>query len=217
MTPVDSTWVPGAAGRGAFWEPVARRLPAEWSKRTIDWPGLGPAPASSVEGDDAEAHPDEHAVQSYDDFARHVARAIPTPTLLVGQSMGAYVSLKVALARPDLVRRMVLVAATAGIDVVRHGARDWRIGARDEEPAPPDWVLAPPDDLTAQLHRIQVPVLLVWAARDPLSPLGVARELAARLPRSSLVVLDSDDHWAARERPDETAAVIREWARALEG
>jgi pimeloyl-ACP methyl ester carboxylesterase len=61
--------------------------------RACDLPGLGPVPS----------HPD---VQSYDDLARYVARAVAAPTVLVGQSMGGYVALKLALARPELARRL---------------------------------------------------------------------------------------------------------------
>jgi len=202
MTPFDLSFVPGAAGLGAFWSPIIERLPEGWTKRTFDLPGLGPVPSS----------PD---VQSYDDLARYVARSIPAPTVLVGQSMGCYVSLKLALARPDLVQRLVLVVAAGGVDMKRHGAHDWRPSDREENPARAEWVRAPTEDLTAELHRIAVPVLLVWATRDAISPLGVAHELAARLPRARLVTFDTDDHWVARRFSDETATAIREWVLAL--
>jgi pimeloyl-ACP methyl ester carboxylesterase len=204
MPPIDLTLVPGAAGVGAFWSPLIERLPAEWTTRTFDLPGLGPVPP----------HPD---VQSYDDLARYVARGVPAPTVLVGQSMGGYIALKLALARPELVRRLVLVVAAAGVDMARHGAHDWRTSERAENPARPAWVLAPPDDLSSQLQRIDVPVLLIWATRDALSPLGVAHELAARLPRARLVTFDSDDHWVARRFADEIANTLREWILGLEG
>jgi poly(3-hydroxyoctanoate) depolymerase len=204
MTPVDLTFVPGAAGLGTFWSPVIERLPADWSKRTFDLPGLGPVPPR---GD----------VQSYDDLVRYVARAIAAPTVLIGQSMGGYLSLKLALTRPELVQRLVLVVATAGVDMARHGAHDWRPGDRAENPERAAWVHAPPDDLSSQLHRIDVPVLLMWATRDVLSPIGVAHELAARLPRARLVTFDTDDHWLARRFPDETASAIRQWSLGLEG
>jgi pimeloyl-ACP methyl ester carboxylesterase len=201
---VDLTFVPGAAGLASFWNPIIERLPAGWMTRSFDLPGLGPVPPS----------PD---VQSYDDLARRVASGIPTPTVLVGQSMGGYIALKLALARPELVRRLVLVVAAAGVDMARHGAHDWRTSITDETPAWPSWALAPVDDLSAELHRIEVPALLIWATRDVLSPLGVAHELAARLPRATLVTFDSDDHWVARRFADETAAALRGWLEALEG
>jgi poly(3-hydroxyoctanoate) depolymerase len=78
-------------------------------------------------------------------------------------------------------------------------------------------VHAPTDDLSSQLHRIEVPVLLVWATRDAVSPLGVAHELAARLTRAHLVSFDTDDHWVARRFADVTANTLREWLLALEG
>jgi pimeloyl-ACP methyl ester carboxylesterase len=204
MATMDLTFVPGAAGLGSFWNPIIERLPVDWKARSFDLPGLGPVPPA----------PD---VQSYDDLARYVATAIPTPSVLVGQSMGAYIALKLALTRPELVRRLVLVVAAAGVDMARHGARDWRDSSRSENPARPAWVHAPAEDLSGQLHRIEVPALLVWATRDALSPLGVAHELAERLPQARLVTFDTDDHWVARRFADEAAAALREWLLALEG
>jgi pimeloyl-ACP methyl ester carboxylesterase len=61
------------------------------------------------------------------------------------------------------------------------------------------------------LHRITVPVLLIWATRDALSPLGVAHQLARELPDARLLTFDTDDHWLARRFADQTAAAIREW------
>jgi pimeloyl-ACP methyl ester carboxylesterase len=71
--------------------------------------------------------------------------------------------------------------------------------------------------LSSQLHRIDVPVLLVWATRDAISPLGVAHELSVLLPRARLVTFDTDDHWVARRFADAATAALREWLLALEG
>jgi pimeloyl-ACP methyl ester carboxylesterase len=198
VSEVYLTFVPGAAGLGAFWDPVARRLPSAWRKRSLDLPGLGPVPS----------RPD---VQSYSDLADYVARSIEAPTVLVGHSMGGFVSLQLALRYPALVRRLVLVVAAGGVDMAGHGALDWRAGDVEENPRREAWALAQTPDLSGELHRIEVPALLIWATRDPLSPLGVAEQLARELPDARLITFDTDDHWVARRFADETAAALREW------
>jgi pimeloyl-ACP methyl ester carboxylesterase len=198
MRDVDVTFVPGAAGLGAFWDPVAQRLPSAWRKRCLDLPGLGSVPS----------RPD---VQSYSDLADYVAGALDGPTVLVGHSMGGFVSLQLVLRYPALVRRLVLVVAAGGVDMASHGALDWRVRDREEEPRRAAWARAETPDLSSDLHRITVPVLLIWATRDALSPLGVAHQLARELPDARLLTFDTDDHWLARRFADQTAAAIREW------
>jgi len=198
MPTFELTFVPGAAGLGAFWDPVRRELPSDWRTRALDLPGLGPVPARAD-------------VQSYAQLADHVAGQIERRGVLVGHSMGGYVSLDLTLRYPHLVSHLVLTVASGGVDMARHGTLDWRPQARSEDPERAEWTLAPSADLAAELHRIEVPVLLIWATRDPISPLGVAEELAARLPRARLVTFDSDDHWVARARAPEAAQAIRDF------
>jgi pimeloyl-ACP methyl ester carboxylesterase len=64
----------------------------------LDFPGLGSVPP----------HP---AVSSYDDLVDHVARAVPAPTVLVGQSTGGFVALQLALRYPQLITHLVLAVA----------------------------------------------------------------------------------------------------------
>jgi pimeloyl-ACP methyl ester carboxylesterase len=113
--------------------------------------------------------------------------------------MGGYLALELALRHPELVTSLTLCVAAGGVDMARHGARDWRpeAAAAGDRSA---WSLAPTPDLTAQLGRIAVPVLLIWAERDPISPLAVAEVLLARLPDARLLQFDTDDHWVARAR-----------------
>ena len=47
---------------------------------------------------------------------------------LVAQSMGGVVAVMVALARPARVRRLVLTATSAGIDITPFSPEDWRGG-----------------------------------------------------------------------------------------
>lgn len=194
--PFELTFVPGAAGLGSFWDPVRQQLPSGWRTRSVDLPGLGPVPPRSD-------------VQSYLDLVDFVASGMSGRHVLVGQSMGGYISLELALRYPERVSHLVLTVATGGVDMARHGTRDWRTQARLENPERAAWTLGPARDLSAELHRITVPVLLIWATRDPISPLGVGQQLAAELPDARLVTFDSDDHWVARAEAVATAAAIR--------
>jgi poly(3-hydroxyoctanoate) depolymerase len=192
------TFVPGAAGSGSFWLPVVERLPSTWHVQLVDLPGLGPI----------RSHP---AVSSYDSLVDYVARAIQAPTVLVGQSMGGFVALQLALRYPQLVTHLVLVVATGGLDMTAHGARDWRVDYAASYPQAQDWARDVTPDLSRQLRTIKIPVLLLWATDDPLSPIAVARTIGAEIPQARLVTFESDDHWVAIRRPAETAQTIRDF------
>jgi poly(3-hydroxyoctanoate) depolymerase len=193
---IFATFVPGAAGAGNFWSQVIDCLPAVWRTQALDLPGLGPVPS----------HP---AVSSYDSLVEYVARAIQTPTVLVGQSMGAFVALQLALRHPHLVTHLVLVVAAGGVDMAAHGASDWRVDYAASYPQAQDWAWDVTPDLTSQLRTIKVPMLLLWATDDPVSPIAVARTICAEIPHARLVTFESDDHWVAIQHPAKTAQAIR--------
>ena len=183
-------FLPGASGDGRFWHPVGERLPAAWEKTFFDWPGLGRVPS----------RPD---VNSLDDLARLVlGRAGTGPVDLVAQSMGGVVAMTVALARPERVRRIVLTATSAGIDIVPFSPEDWRPEYAQEFPDAASWILTERPNLSATLSSVTAPTLLVWSDADPISPLGVGQRLAGLLPRAELVVLPVAGHMFARDRAD---------------
>jgi pimeloyl-ACP methyl ester carboxylesterase len=190
------TLVPGAAGLASFWDPIREQLPRDWQQQSFDLPGFGPVPARAD-------------IDSYDRLVDDIARRIHRPSVVAGQSMGGFISLQLALRHPRLVTHLVLVVAAGGVDMARHRARDWRPEYRDPS-GNPAWTYAPVPDLSADLHRIEIPVLLIWATRDPISPLGVAHQLEADLPNARLLTFDTDDHWVARRFAAETASAIRE-------
>ena len=206
MSPAPSphvTCIPGAAGRGSFWEPAAGALPPSWTCTLVDLPGLGTTPAIA-------------GVSSYDDLAVHVASRMPGPGVVVAQSMGAYVALQLAWRRPDLVTHLVLVAATGGADMQELGATDWRADYAREYPQAASWATERVGDLSAAMTLMAMPVLLLWATRDALSPLAVAQHFRSRLPNATLRTFDSDDHWVARTQAVEVAAAIARFVRPEE-
>jgi pimeloyl-ACP methyl ester carboxylesterase len=189
------TFVPGAAGLGAFWTPVADALPSAWTRTLVDLPGLGAAPAVA-------------GLASYDDLVEHVARGLPPRGALVGQSMGGYVAMAVALRRPDRVSHLVLTVAAGGLDMSALGAADWRRDYAASYPGAAPWATDRVPDLSAQLPRLAMPVLLVWATDDAISPLAVAHRIAALVPDATLLALETDDHWVARAHAAVVAGAI---------
>jgi poly(3-hydroxyoctanoate) depolymerase len=117
---------------------------------------------------------------------------------LVAQSMGGVVAMHLALCYPELVTHLVLAATSGGIDTSPYRAEDWRISSRLANPSAPEWAFADQVDLSPRLPNVHIPTLLIWASDDAISPVGVGERLNELLPNSELLVLESDDHWAAR-------------------
>jgi pimeloyl-ACP methyl ester carboxylesterase len=195
------TLIPGAAGSSAFWDPIAQCLDSNFDVLAFDLPGLGNFPAQS-------------GIASYDDLADYVAAKIRGSSAVVGQSMGAYIALQLALRYPRRVTHLVMTAATGGVDALRLGAADWRGDYATTYPNAASWARSHVRDLSDDaLSRITIPVLLLWPTRDGLSPLSIAHRLAGRLPNARLVTFDSDDHWFVHHFADHIASEIAEFIR----
>ena len=188
-------FLPGVSGDPAFWQPVADRLPHDWRKVLLGWPGLGTQPPS----------PD---VRGFDDLVRLVAAEIDGPVALVAQSMGGVVAMRTALAHRARVTHLVLTATSGGIDLAPFGVSDWRGEYRATYPQVAAWAYERVAAIDDRLPGLDVPTLLIWATADPISPLGVGRRLAALLPRARLVELEDDSHMFGRDRPQDVAPLI---------
>ena len=188
-------FLPGVNGLGEFWSPVAAAMTNPSSKVLLDLPGLGHAPA-------------EHGINSFDDLLAMVLMKIDRPTALVAQSMGGVIAMRAALANPSLVTHLVLAATSGGVDITGLGGTDWKPSFRANHPHAPLWSYEPVADLSASLPDMRVPTLLVWAARDTVSPLAVGEHLRSLLPDARLVSYDSEDHWVAQSRAGEVASEI---------
>ena len=192
---VRVVFFPGASGAAGFWAPVADRMPDGWPTRLLSWPGAG-----------AERH--DPAIADYGALVDRAAAAVAEGSDVVAQSMGGVVAIGLALAYPQRIRRLVLVATSGGIDVGRFGAEDWRAEYQSEFPGAASWLTEQHVDYSGELPGIEVPVCLIWGEEDPISPPAVGRALQAALPRSSLHIIPGGTHMMARERPDEIAALI---------
>jgi poly(3-hydroxyoctanoate) depolymerase len=193
--PPHLIFLPGIAGDGSFWRPVAERLPDTWAKTFVSYPRLGVQPASPE-------------INSLEDLQVLAERQLTRPSVLVAQSMGGVLALQLAARHPERVTHLVLVATSGGFDVRRHGAADWRPAFVQTYPHTPAWALAPAPDLAPALGRLQVPVLLIWGDADTISPVAAGEFLASQLRSAALHVLPGGTHALATEQPDQVAALI---------
>ena len=91
----------GAGADRSIWRDVMRRMRADRRLLALDLPGFGASPAISAGFDLAEAA---------DAVARLLHGRLREPADLVGNSLGGAVAFVLALRRPELVDRLVLVA-----------------------------------------------------------------------------------------------------------
>ncbi len=164
---IDHSWghrilfLPGAAGAGDFWRPAAEQLPFPCETVFFDWPGLGTVPA--------DAH-----IGSLDDLVALVLTQLDRPVDLVAQSIGGVIAVHAALARPRMVRRLVLSATSGGVDVSRFRAFDWRPEYRKVYPSALRGSPRYDADLSKDIRTIYSPTLLLWGDLDPISPVAIS-------------------------------------------
>src|SRR5262249_380559 len=151
-------------------------LPAHWQKEHFGWPGLG-------------NEPHDPAVKGMDDLVRLVAARMDGPVDLVAQSMGGVIAVRLALERPQSVRRLVLVVTSGGVNMAGLGADDWRSDYRRSFPRAAEWVTEMRSSPELPVEKIAAPTLLVWGSADAISPVAVGRHLLVRLPDAQLHVV----------------------------
>ncbi len=174
-------FLPGAGGAPDFWHPMGALLPATWRKTYLSWPGLG-------------NQPHDEAVKGFDDLVALAAAHLDGPAVVIAQSMGGVVGVRLALEYPQHVTHLVLAATSGGIDVAGLGAADWRAGYFATFPDAQRWIASAKPDLTARMARIACPTLLIWGDSDPVSPILVGQTLAALIPHSHLLIVEDGQH-----------------------
>lgn len=123
--------------------------------------------------------------------------------------MGGYITLQVALALPEMVTRLVLVATSGGLPWQRFGGQDWREDHSGAFPIAARWVAEPVEDLSARRPQMQAPTLLLWGDADPISPLAVGERLRDLPPAARLCILPRAGHDLAQTHTATVADQIR--------
>jgi len=66
-------------------------------------------------------------------------------------------------------------------------------------------------DLTARLHEIEVPTLIVVGRHDWITPLAASEEIAAGIPHAELVIFENSGHSPQLEENERFVAVVRDF------
>jgi pimeloyl-ACP methyl ester carboxylesterase len=188
-------FLPGSGASPDFWKPAGAQLPADWPKEYFGWPGIG-------------RQPPDPAIKGLDDLIAMVVAKMDAPVDLVAQSMGGVIAVRIALARPHLVRRLVLTVTSGGIDMAAFGASDWRADYRKTFPNAAEWIYEPRTAAPLPVERITAPTLLIWGDADSISPVAVGKHLQGRIANSRLHVVAGGDHDLAKTHATEVAGLI---------
>ncbi|ENX63375.1 MULTISPECIES: alpha/beta fold hydrolase [Acinetobacter] len=193
----------GASGNTQFWNPLIAQLPHHYKKQVIAYPGFhGMA-----------TDPDIH---SFNDLSNYVLEQIQQPSILIAQSMGGIFAIAATLQKTDLVKGLVLIATSGGINLNRFQVQDWRQFYQQEYIEYPDWFVTTKVDYEQNLPDIDVNTLLIWGNQDPISPIEVGQYLNQILQKSELYIVEGGDHQLAEQCADEVCIQINDYLKKLE-
>jgi pimeloyl-ACP methyl ester carboxylesterase len=159
-------------------------------------------------------------------------------TVIVGSSMGGWIALEMAVRDTSRIKSLVLVSpagiATPGVqpadiflmppeEVIKSLFFDEKLAqARLAQPEDVDvslknryttarlaWEPRLHDPcLPKWLHRIDVPVKIIWGRHDRILPVAIAAELKRLLPRAELHIVENAGHLPQAEKPDEFVELV---------
>ena len=209
---------------GSYLMPTARLLTDRAANFVPDMPGYGKSErwGKSTLGIPALAHA---LVEMLDVLGFE-------KVILIGNSMGAAISLEVAHAVPERVHRVVLVSPAGGVNnqPLSRAMKQLAIDGVRESPkmarvAVPDYLKFGPintinllGELTRfpaleRLLKVPVPALAVIGSRDPMMPAPTrVREIGKLTPdHATIVLIEGAAHAINFSHPGELAHVIRSW------
>lgn len=195
-------FLPGASGSTTFWQPLIEKLPQQYHTKIIGYPGFGDTP-ESVE------------VKNFKDLTNYVLNQINDDSVIIAQSMGGIFAVAAALQKPQLVKGLVLIATSGGIDLERFNVRDWREAYRQAFLKYPDWFVTTNINYEEFLSDISVETLLIWGDNDPVSPVQVGQYLNQKFENSTLYVVKNGDHQLAEKHADEVSVQIETYLEKL--
>ncbi|WP_060464876.1 alpha/beta fold hydrolase [Acinetobacter sp. LMB-5] len=195
-------FLPGASGSTTFWHPLIEKLPQQYRTKIIGYPGFGDTPESLE-------------VKSFEDLTNYVVDQIHDESVIIAQSMGGIFAVAAALQKPQLVKGLVLIATSGGINLKRFNVQDWREAYRQAFLKYPDWFITTSANYEELLSDINIETLLIWGDQDPVSPVEVGTYLNQIFKNSRLHIVKGGDHQLAEKHADEVAAQIKDYLKKM--
>lgn len=195
-------FLPGASGSTAFWHPLIEKLPQHYQTKIIGYPGFGDTPES-------------FEVKSFEDLKNYVVNQINQGSVIIAQSMGGIFAVAAALQKTQLVKGLVLIATSGGINLDRFNVQDWREAYRQAFLKYPDWFITTNANYEEFLSDINIETLLIWGDNDPVSPVQVGQYLNQKFENSTLYVVKGGDHQLAEKHADEVSGQIKTYLEKL--
>jgi len=210
--------LPGRGEHGGVYERFGRRLSAD---------------AYAVHALDVSANDDAAAVRA---AVAEITAEATVPVVLVGSDTGALHAVALAIVSAvdgHAVDGLILAALPHADAVAVSDDWEWELGARttcpvhrarltEDETFVRGSLSEPITDALAStlsdpgLELLKTPVLVLHGGSDPIAPASRARELAARLPRAELAVVDSAPHDVLNDATHRTvAAQVVQWLERL--
>ncbi|MFV5364215.1 alpha/beta fold hydrolase [Acinetobacter oleivorans] len=193
-------FLPGASGSTTFWHPLIEKLPQQYRTKIIGYPGFGDTPESPQ-------------VKSFEDLKNYVVDQINEESVIIAQSMGGIFAVAAALQKPQLVKGLVLIATSGGINLERFNVQDWREAYRQAFLKYPDWFITTNANYEEFLSDINIETLLIWGDNDPVSPVQVGQYLNQKFENSTLYVVKGGDHQLAEKHADEVSVQIENYLK----
>jgi pimeloyl-ACP methyl ester carboxylesterase len=237
----------GVGANRGIWRYTVKRIAGERFVLAADLPGFGDSPPVG---------PGFSLAETAGGLADGLLEHVTTPFDLVGNSLGGAVALMMALERPELVRRLILVAPAGfspapklvsvaagrisdplivarrllgsplmGSEIARR-ALLWGAVAAPQRLSPQDaramlqasrgstrigaavaTVLGA--DLSSELAGLDLPLGLIWGARDRIVPIATLQSILAVRPGAIVEIIPDAAHVPHFERPAEFVAALR--------
>ena len=211
-------WAHGWGQNRQAMAPLAQSLTSLGGHILIDFPGFGDAPAPQTAWTTAD----------YADLtARFLNELGPAgPVVWIGHSFGGRVGIQMAARHPDMIDRLVLIAAAGlprrrsaverarvagriytfktlkslapvlGLDVNKLRDRFGSADYRNAGAMRDTLVKVISEDLSPEAQRISCPTRLIYGAQDTETPPEIGQRLDALIPNSEFSVLDKQDHYS---------------------